>query len=48
MGVHLLQTIFGHQIQSLQHWVTKMWMYLGPSDPDPSFFELLSDVEINT
>jgi hypothetical protein len=28
--------------------MTKMWLYLGPSDPDHSFSEELSDGEINT
>jgi hypothetical protein len=40
--------IFGHRIQPLQQWVTKMWLCLGPSCPDRTFFEELSNAEINT
>jgi hypothetical protein len=48
MGVHLLRTFFSHQIQLLYRWVTKMWLYPGPSCLDCSFSEELSEVEINT
>jgi hypothetical protein len=48
MGVHLLQTYFGHRIQLLHQQATKMWLYPRPSYHDHPFSEELGDVEINT
>jgi hypothetical protein len=47
-GVHLLQTIFSHWIQSLHQRATKMWLYPGSSCPDSPISEELGDAKINT
>jgi hypothetical protein len=40
-------TFFIHRIQPLRQRVTKTWLYPGPSCLDHSFFEELSEAEIN-
>jgi hypothetical protein len=45
--MHLLRTLFSHRIQPHRQWVTKMWLYPGPSCPDRSLSEELGDAEIN-
>jgi hypothetical protein len=48
MSMNLVRTFFSRRVQPLRQWKTTMWMYLGPSCPDRSFYEESGDVEINT
>jgi hypothetical protein len=47
MGADLLRTFVSRRVQPLQQWEMPMWMYLGPSYPDHSFFAELGNAEID-
>jgi hypothetical protein len=46
--VHLLRTFCNRWVQPLKQRAIKMWLYPGPSCLDCSFFNELSNAEINT
>jgi hypothetical protein len=47
MSAHLLWTFISRHVQPLRRREMIMWMYLGPSYPNRSFFAELDDAEIN-